>query len=78
VYEPYVMPQIYIVDQGPVYSGPGIWTNPTVVVPRPMYYPQFEGYHYPAHLPAYSEPSPLRVRAQGTLPRRAIKRSQGR
>ena len=36
VYTPYEMPQIYIVDQGPVYSGPGIYTNPTLVVPRRM------------------------------------------
>ena len=35
VYQPYEMPRIYIVDQGPVYSGPGIYTNPTVVMPRP-------------------------------------------
>jgi hypothetical protein len=26
--------RIYIVDRGPVYSGPGIYSNPTVAQPR--------------------------------------------
>jgi hypothetical protein len=80
VYQPYEMPQVYVVDQGPVYSGPGIYTNPTVVVPRmPDYpyvggYPQGGSYEADQYLPPYEEP--LRSRAQATLPRRAIKRWQ--
>ena len=55
VYEPYEMPQIYIVDQGPVYSGPGIYTNPTVVVPRPLARYPYVGRDY-RYLPPYREP----------------------
>jgi len=78
VYQPYEMPQIYVVDRGPVYSGPGIYTNPTVMVPRPMSDYPYVGYDEPSYLPPYSEPAPLRSRAQGVLPRRAIRRWQGR
>lgn len=55
VYEPYEMPRIYVVDQGPVYSGPGIYTNPTVVLPRrlPRYPYVSRDYRY---LPPYREP----------------------
>ena len=52
VYEPYVM---YVVDQGPVYSGPGIYTNPTLVVPRPMARYPYVGRDY-RYLPPYREP----------------------
>lgn len=31
VYRSYDVPRYYIVDRGPVYSGPGIYANPTVV-----------------------------------------------
>ncbi len=62
VYEPYEMPRIYIVDQGPVYSGPGIYTNPTVVLPHRMPRYPYIGRDYPANLPPYIEP--LRSRAQ--------------
>jgi hypothetical protein len=55
VYRPYEMPRIYIVDQGPVYSGPGIYTEPTVVVPRPMARYPYVARDYPAyHGPYYS------------------------
>jgi len=79
VYQPYEMPQIYIVDQGPVYSGPGIYTNPTLVVPRPMHYPYVHS-DYPGYLPAYYRPMRrhygpiLRSRAQGVLPRHVARR----
>jgi hypothetical protein len=55
VYEPYEMPRIYIVDRGPVYSGPGIYTNPTVVMPRrlPRYPYVSHDYRY---LPPYHAP----------------------
>jgi hypothetical protein len=53
VYKPYEMPRIYVVDQGPVYSGPGIYTEPTLVLPHRM--PR-----YPYIGPAYR--APLRVR----------------
>lgn len=64
VYEPYRMPRIYIVDQGPVYSGPGIYTNPTVVLPRRLPRYPYVGRDYPDDgLPPY-EPGPLRARGQ--------------
>ena len=48
VYEPYVMPRIYVVDQGPVYSGPGIYTNRTVIYPRKLArYPYLPPYRAP-------------------------------
>lgn len=56
VYTPYEMPRIYIVDQGPVYSGPGIYTNPTVVMPRRMPRYPYVGRDYPNYLPPYREP----------------------
>ena len=56
------MPRIYIVDQGPVYSGPGIYTNPTVVLPRRMAHYPYVGRGYPYYRPHVA---PLRVRAQG-------------
>jgi hypothetical protein len=31
VHRAYVVPRYYIVDRGPVYVGPGIFANPTVV-----------------------------------------------
>jgi hypothetical protein len=55
VYEPYEMPRIYIVDRGPVYSGPGIYTNRTVMMPhRQPRYP-YVGNDY-RYLPPYREP----------------------
>ena len=62
VYTPYEMPQIYIVDQGPVYSGPGIYTNPTVVMPWRMPRYPYVGRAYPHYVPSYV--APLRSRAQ--------------
>ena len=59
VYTPYEMPRIYIVDHGPVYSGPGIYANPTLVVPRPMVGYPYVGPRY-GHLPRYR--APLRSR----------------
>jgi hypothetical protein len=56
------MPRIYIVDQGPVYSGPGIYTNPTVVLPWRMAHYPYVGRGYPSYRP---QVAPLRVRAQG-------------
>jgi hypothetical protein len=61
VYVPYEMPRIYIVDQGPVYSGPGIYTNPTLVLPHRLPRYPYVGRDYPT-LPPYREP--LRSRAQ--------------
>jgi len=55
VYQPYEMPRIYIVDQGPVYSGPGIYTNPTVVMPHRLPRYPYVGRDYP-NLPPYREP----------------------
>jgi hypothetical protein len=84
VYQPYELPQIYVVDQGPVYSGPGIYTNPTLVLPRPMPpYPYVDS-DYPAYPPAYYGPPRrhygpiLRSRAQGVLPRGAVRGWQRR
>ncbi len=71
VYEPFEMPQIYIVDLGPVYSGPGIYTNPTVVLPRRMPRYPYVGRDYPNDLPPYVEP--IRSRAQYVSPRRAVR-----
>ncbi|MCC6888167.1 MAG: hypothetical protein IT536_06495 [Hyphomicrobiales bacterium] len=72
VYEPYRMPQIYVVDQGPVYSGPGIYTNPTVVLPRPMPPYPYVGRDDPygdRYLPPYVDP--LRARGQALRTRAA-------
>jgi hypothetical protein len=71
VYEPFEMPRVYIVDQGPVYSGPGIYTNPTVVLPRRMPRYPYVGRDYPNDLPPYVEP--IRSRAQYVSPRRAVR-----
>ena len=49
------MPRIYIVDQGPVYSGPGIYTNPTLVLPRRLPRYPYVTRDYP-NLPPYREP----------------------
>ena len=55
VYTPYEMPRIYVVDQGPVFSGPGIYTNPTVMMPHRMArYPYIGPRH--GYLPPYREP----------------------
>ena len=51
VYQPYDVPPIYVVNQGPVYAGDGVWAQPQVVVPRrlPAYpyvasdYPDYHG-----------------------------------
>jgi hypothetical protein len=53
VYVPYEMPRIYVVDHGPVYSGPGIYTEPTLVLPHRMPRYPYVGRAYRA---------PLRVR----------------
>jgi hypothetical protein len=55
VYQPYEMPRIYVVDLGPVYSGPGIYANPTVVMPHRLpRYPYVGRDH--RNLPPYREP----------------------
>jgi hypothetical protein len=59
VYTPYEMPRIYVVDPGPVYSGPGIYTNPTLVLPRRMPDYPYVGPRY-GDLPPYR--APLRSR----------------
>jgi hypothetical protein len=56
VYTPYEMPRIYVVDQGPVYSGPGIYTNPTLVLPRRLARYPYVGPRYYENLPPYREP----------------------
>src|SRR5688500_12561451 len=56
VYRPYVLPRVCIVDQGPVYSGPGIYTDPTVVVPRPMPRYPYVAHDYPAYHGHYYSP----------------------
>ena len=56
VYTPYEMPRIYVVDHGPVYSGPGIYTNPTLVLPRRMARYPYVGPRYYRDLPPYREP----------------------
>jgi hypothetical protein len=56
VYTPYEMPRIYIVDQGPVYSGPGVYTNPTLVLPRRLPRYPYVSRDYPRYLPPYREP----------------------
>ena len=66
VYRPYELPSVYIVDQGPVYGGPGIYTNPTLEYPHPLppypyvgrSYPTYPGYYGRRYSPA------LRARAQ--------------
>jgi hypothetical protein len=55
VYEPYEMPRIYIVDRGPVYSGPGIYTNRTVIYPRKLARYPYVSRDYP-YLPPYHAP----------------------
>ena len=55
VYTPYEMPRIYVVDMGPVYSGPGIYTNPTVVMPHRLPRYPYVGRDY-RYLPPYREP----------------------
>jgi hypothetical protein len=59
VYEPYVMPRIYVVDRGPVYSGPGIYTNRTVMMPHRLPRYPYVGNDY-GYLPPYR--APLRSR----------------
>ena len=59
VYTPYEMPRIYVVDQGPVYSGPGIYINPTVVMPHRLARYPYVGPRY-GYLPPYR--APLRSR----------------
>ncbi|WP_291854753.1 hypothetical protein [Bradyrhizobium sp.] len=45
--------RIYIVDRGPVYSGPGIYTKPTIARPRRLPdYPYVGPVHFRA-LPSY-------------------------
>lgn len=58
VHQGFEMPRIYITDRGPVYSGPGIYTNPTVVLPRRMARYPYVGRTYAYR--AYA--APLRVR----------------
>jgi hypothetical protein len=61
VYRPYEVPRIYIVNQGPVYSGPGIYTRPLVVgAPRMAGYP-YVGPRYRYHGRSYYRPMPRRV-----------------
>lgn len=59
VHKTYQLPRIYIVDLGPVYVIPGIYTYPTVVKPRPLPRYRYVGRTYPAYV------EPLRVRAEG-------------
>jgi hypothetical protein len=47
VYKPYDLPQIYIVNQGPVYSGPWIYARPKVVLPRQVEDYPYVAYDYP-------------------------------
>ncbi len=63
VYQPYEMPRIYVVDRGPVYSGPGIYVDPTVVVSRRMPRYPYVAHDYPAYHGPYYGPA-LRTRAQ--------------
>ena len=59
VHRSYQLPRYYIVDLGPVYVIPGIYTYPTVVKPRPLPRYRYVGRTYPAYV------EPLRVRAEG-------------
>ena len=63
VYQPYEMPQIYVVDRGPVYSGPGIYTEPTIVRPHRLPAYPYVRYDYPPYHGPYYSPA-LRARAQ--------------
>jgi hypothetical protein len=60
------MPRIYIVNQGPVYSGPGIYTRPLVVGAPPMADYPYVSHDYPyydvAPLPRRMYRGPLRTR----------------
>jgi hypothetical protein len=66
VYRPHEMPEIYVVDRGPVYSGPGIYAAPTVVVPRRLAnypyvardYPDYRLRYYPAYSRAWRARAP--------------------
>jgi hypothetical protein len=49
IHRNYVVPRYYIVDRGPVYGGPGIFTNPTVVWHRKMPRYPYVGHVYPGY-----------------------------
>jgi hypothetical protein len=78
VYRPYEIPPVYIVNQGPVYSGPGIYTRPEVVVPRPMPAYPYVAYDYPVYRDGYAPlPRYRHYRQVRSVPRRTLRRLPG-
>lgn len=79
MYRPYEIPPVYIVNQGPVYSGPGIHTQPEIVVLQPMPAYPYVRYDYPVYRDTHVVPMPhywhhRQVRA---APRRTLRRPPG-
>ena len=74
LYQPYELPRVYIVNQGPVYSGAGIFTRPEIVVPKPMAYPYVQ-HDFPVYRDAYA-PMP-QYRHVRSVPRGTLRRPPG-
>ena len=77
VYQPYELPRVYIVNQGPVYSGAGIYTRPQVVVPKPVMHYPYVGYDYPAYRDAYAPLPQYGHYRQRTVQSRTLRRPPG-
>ena len=54
VYQPYDVPPIYVVNQGPVYSGGWVYSRPQVVTPQAVEQYPYVASDYPYH---YGVPS---------------------
>jgi hypothetical protein len=78
VYRPYELPPVYIVNQGPVYGGPGIYTKPEIEVLRPMPVYPYVAYDYPVYRDAYAPMSQYyHHRQTHRMPRRTLRRPPG-
>jgi hypothetical protein len=78
VYRPYEIPPIYVVNQGPVYGGPGIYTRPEIAWPRPMAAYPYVAYDYPAYRDdAAPMPHYWHHRQVRSMPRRTLRRPPG-
>ena len=49
VYQPYEVPPIYVVNQGPVYSGGWVYSRPQVVAPQAVEQYPYVASDYPYH-----------------------------
>jgi hypothetical protein len=62
VYRPYEVPPIYVVNQGPVYSGGWVYSRPQVVLPRAVERYPYVAADYPEYLPPRHYRRAIRVR----------------